>query len=111
VLFTDSDARLSQQEADCRAYCAAYGLTVGNVYREAASGIVYDTRLELSQLRTRIQNLEISGVIVVHIHRIFRSLDQLVTFMDEMERYEVLLYCVTEDDILNRMMRAIRGHR
>ena len=55
VAPNDSDIRteLSQQEADCRAYCEQHGLIVSLVHTDIATGMTYRDRGQLTNLRRR----------------------------------------------------------
>ena len=105
----ETDTKLQEQEAACRAYCQENGLTVGMVYHEVASGATYQEREHLSLMRSRYRAQLIEGVVVTYAHRLVRTLDQLFALLEEMERYQITLYCVNvniEDALAIRLLRA-----
>ncbi len=92
----ETDTKLQGQDAACRAYCQENGLVVGMVHHEVASGTTYQEREHLSLMRSRYRAQLIGGVVVTYAHRLARTLDQLFALLEEMERYQITLYCVNE---------------
>src|SRR6266567_4009015 len=93
----ETDTKLQEQEAACRAYCQKNGLIVGMVHHEVASGATYQEREHLSLMRSRYRAQLIEGVVVTNAHRLVRSLDQLHALLEEVESYQVVLHCVNEN--------------
>ncbi len=106
----ETPTKLERQEAVCRAYCQEHALTVGMVYQEVSSGIIYHERKQLSLMRTRYRDGNIQGVVVTTLDRLSRSQAHLVILMEEMEKYGVTLHCMNEqmdDTPLGRFARFI----
>lgn len=91
----DSRAKLEQQQAACRAFCEEYGLFIGKVHYEIASGNTYRDRERLDMLRIRYRSRRIRGIVVTDLNRLSRSLVHILVLLEEMERYGVLVYCLT----------------
>ncbi|HLW01276.1 MAG TPA: recombinase family protein [Ktedonobacterales bacterium] len=93
----DTSLALQAQEAECRAYCAEHGLTIGLVMHEVASGLTYKGRPVLDLIRARCRNHVTSGVVVTHADRITRNYNQFAIFLKEIEEHGAKLFCAKEN--------------
>lgn len=82
---------LDAQEAACREFAAANGLTVGMVFKEITSGFTIQ-RAKLERLRQRYE--EINGIIILRLTCLSRNTVDLLTLQQEMVEHNVTLYCV-----------------
>lgn len=103
-------AKLEQQEATCRAYCAEHGLTVGHVYRVIGSGLEYRGRPGLSEVRARYQNGTTSGMVVAHGDRLSRSWKDIATLQAELDQFQATLYLAYDEDRDNPLCRLILSY-
>ncbi len=105
----ESRTNLAQQEAACRAYCQECGLTVGDVYHEAASGSTYRDRELLNVIRTRYRIGEAQGVVVTTLDRLSRSHAHLVILLQEMAAHDTAFYCVHDStsDVTGRIVSLL----
>jgi DNA invertase Pin-like site-specific DNA recombinase len=87
---------LDRQEAVCRVYCEAHGLTVDTVHREIAAGSTYQHRNKLNLMRGRYLGDNIESVVVSELDRLSRSPVHLAILLREMEEYDVTLHCAGE---------------
>jgi Resolvase, N terminal domain/Recombinase zinc beta ribbon domain len=92
----DTQAHLERQEAACRVYCEANGLTVAAIHHEIAAGTTYQRRDKLNLVRRRYYHGEIEGIVVSDIDRLSRSLVHLVILIGEFDDYGVTLHCARE---------------
>ncbi len=99
VAPNDSDIRteLSQQEADCRAYCEQHGLIVSLVHTDIATGMTYRDRGQLTNLRRRYRAGHIQGVVITTLDCLGHSPAHLVILLREMIERDVKLYCAHEN--------------
>lgn len=86
----------SEQELACRTYCQQLGLTVGNIYRENASGSTYRNRELLTIVRKRYRSGQIQGVVVNTSDRLSRNLVHLIVLLQEMAAHNASFYCVQD---------------
>ena len=86
---------LAEQEAACRQFAEAAGLTIGMVFTEIASGVSLE-REQLTRLRRRYLAGEIQGVVICARERLSRSLIHYVMLREEMNAHDVTLYCIDE---------------
>ncbi|HVB21922.1 MAG TPA: recombinase family protein [Ktedonobacteraceae bacterium] len=93
----EDNSSLDEQESSGRKYCAEHSLIVGMVHREVYSGYQYRERKKLSLLRERYREGKVQGVVIRTLDRLSRSQVHNAILMEEMEHYEVALYCVKED--------------
>lgn len=98
---------LDMQEADCRAYCLEYDLTIGTVYREVAAGLEYRNRQDLAKLRERYKTGQVQGVVIANLDRLSRSSTHLVILMEEMEQHTIPLY-VARESTSGHLFRLLR---
>jgi DNA invertase Pin-like site-specific DNA recombinase len=92
----DAKDTLERQEATCRVYCEANGLTVAAVHHEIAAGITYQQREKLNLVRRRYYRGEIEGLVVSDLDRLSRSLVHLTILIGEFDDYGVTLHCAWE---------------
>jgi DNA invertase Pin-like site-specific DNA recombinase len=103
----ETKTKLEQQEAACHAYCQECGLTVGRVYHEVASGMIYRDRELLRVMRRRYCSGQIQGVVVATLDRLSRSQIHTVILLQEMAAHNVAFYCV-HDDISDAYGRIVK---
>ncbi len=108
----DTPSKLERQEAVCRAYCQKHALSVGMIYQEVSSGLIFHDRERLRLMRTRYRDGNIQGVVIDTLDRLSRSQAHLAILIEEMEKYGVTLHCVREsfeDSAMGRFVRLVLG--
>jgi DNA invertase Pin-like site-specific DNA recombinase len=107
----DTFTNLKTQAAACRAYCKEYGLTIGIVHHEVASGATTTARERLSLMRSRYRDHLTEGVVVTRADRLVRPLDQLFALLEELEDHQTTLHCVSENIEDNPAVRFLRAQK
>lgn len=95
-----------------RDYCKNKGYEVSHRFSEAFSGLTLD-RPELNKLRELIRAESIDLVVCYSLDRISRDPTHGVLLMQELEKHNVTLECVTEDvdnSDLGNLISYIRGY-
>src|SRR5690349_7150242 len=78
---------LPSQEAACRAYAAAQGYHVAEVYHEVFTGAALWERPQLTALRERVRAGAVGVVIAYAVDRLSRNQAHLFILVDEWERH------------------------
>jgi site-specific DNA recombinase len=108
----EDNTSLKEQERVCREFCKEHGLIVGEVHKEVYSGYVYREREKLDLMRQRYRDGKIQGVVIRTYDRLSRKEVHLGILLEEMEYYDVTLYCVKEqldDSWVGKMTRVFLG--
>lgn len=102
---------LDTQRQRCVEYCQSHGYTVTHQLIETYSGLSLE-RPKLDELRQRIRNEEITGLVVYSLDRFSRDPTHGVILQEELEKHGVFLEAVTEtveSTDLGKLISYIRG--
>lgn len=94
VSTEEQDAQ--KQVAHCREYCERMGWEVYNVYDDVMSGSKA-SRPAWNALLIDMRNYRFRAVVCTKLDRIGRSLQHLISVMDELQNKRVELVCTTQN--------------
>jgi DNA invertase Pin-like site-specific DNA recombinase len=94
VSTKDQDA--DKQESICREYCQAKGFEIYRVYKDVISGTT-ESRPEFNDMLRGMRSFEFNAIIVTKLDRMGRSLQHLLSILDELNNKKIEFIAVTQN--------------